>query len=139
MLFIFSNSLKPADLSTEQSDVFVNIAKKIIDKAIPDNDIPRRSISVFVRKAAHFTEFCILSAFVTLVCTSFGFKRSAAAVMILTLCAFPCILDELFQLISSGRSCCIYDMLLDYLGVLMGFIAVFPLSSRRHIKKRTKL
>lgn len=136
--FIFSNSLKTSDSSTEQSDTVVDAAESIIDTIAPENEFEHYDIAVVIRKAAHFTEFFILSL---LTAVSFGLfsdnrKLSAAS---LILCAPVCVADELLQLTQNGRSCSIFDMLLDYSGVLAGFLAAFTLLSLMRKKKRTKL
>jgi len=137
--FIFSNSLKPADSSTEQSDKIVDVTETIIDTVVPNNSIHRSDLAVFVRKTAHFTEFCILSVLVTLTCITFTERKRAYPTVSLILCAPACITDELLQLTSSGRACSVLDMLLDYLGVVTGFIIVLFLFLLIRKKKRTKL
>ena len=137
--FIFSNSLKPADSSTEQSNVIVDAAETIIDTVVPNNNIPRPDLAVFVRKTAHFTEFCILSLLVTLTCITFTERKRMISSVSLILCAPACITDELLQLTSNGRACSVFDMLLDYCGVITGFLLVFLIFSLTQRKKRTKL
>lgn len=128
-LFIFLNSLKTAELSTKDSSVFVNMVKSAAEflgvKEMSQSDIG--FITVIVRKAAHITEFAVQTVFVSLFIRSLGYnlwEKASAALLcgLLTACA-----DETLQLFSDGRGSLVTDVLIDFIGVILGLCAAFAL------------
>lgn len=94
------------------------------------------SIEVFIRKAAHFTEYMLLS-----VSIGFGLYKSKRItgrklfmLMELFTVMYACS-DEFHQLFVPGREGKLFDVMIDGLGALTGVILVFFVlyaANRRH-------
>lgn len=59
MAFIFFQSALPADLSSQESGVIVDLIMRFFESILP---VGREAIVFAVRKGAHFTEYLILGA-----------------------------------------------------------------------------
>lgn len=108
-LFIFSNSLLPAQ---ESSDISSGLSYKIYE--LLNLNIDFELFHVFIRKTAHFVEYAILGVFASL-----SFKKEYF-LRILLLCVFVASIDECIQLFVDGRSGQISDVLLDSIGSFTG-------------------
>lgn len=117
--FIFSNSLKNSTESSEISNYVFDFAKDIL------SSINLNITTLLVRKAAHLIEFLILgilSLFTLSSFTPYLFKNLTIPLFIGLLTA---VSDETIQLFSSGRSSEVKDILIDFLGFLIGIIISF--------------
>ncbi len=122
--FIYSNSLKSAEQSTEQSSGVTEVVNKVASAVGVKEEIPHKT----VRKMAHFTEFAILAA---LLCAdaftalhAFISKKLYRVAFVLGGSVLACFclagIDELLQKTSGGRACQFSDVLIDTLGALCG-------------------
>lgn len=137
MFFIFSNSHKNAVLSDAQSDSVVRLVTRVLLgkelDALPPN--VQDTVTHFVRKAAHFTEFAILGMLSSLWCLTFGLlsegkssrKRAVIFVGVTAFCCIVGFLDELSQCFSDGRACRFTDVLIDTSGGLLATAVVLVL------------
>lgn len=123
MAFIFSMSAATAVESSEISDSFL---MRIIEFTGIEMS------SHFIRKAAHFCEFALLSFLISnAVFATWKSKKSS-------IYAFPAaclyaVTDELHQLFSDGRACSFRDMLIDSSGAFLGAL-VFSIMILIYIK-----
>ncbi len=124
LAFIFSNSLKNARSSADQSGSVTRIVADVIASVAPEKEINIEDLSVKIRKTAHYTEFFILSALVSVSVLLFTDKIPRLCAVTLPVCAVSCVSDELLQLASPGRACSPVDMLIDYAGVLTAFFII---------------
>ncbi len=115
-VLIFCNSLRDADLSTEQSSVIVRIIENIVIAIgkMPDTD----AITFSVRKAAHFIEFAAQSGMLGLffIFTSDVFRNKIIYILfsgLLTAC-----IDEFLQIFPAGRSSQVSDVFVDFTGAV---------------------
>lgn len=113
MLVIFVFSAQTASISNQVSDFFTN-------KVFASLGLSER----FIRKAAHFTEFAVLGAFIMTFLSTFSLKRIYCAAISVSLCALYAAGDEFHQTFVSGRSGQISDVLLDTCGALFGIACV---------------
>ena len=115
--FIFGMSLQSKEESGNTSSGLVAKLKPILD---PNNKIPQETFHRFVRKGAHFTEFCALGVCLWGLFANIG--RLAGARFI-TLPIFVSLLsavtDEFIQYFS-GRGSMVTDVVLDFCGALFG-------------------
>lgn len=103
------------------------------------------SIDHYIRKAAHFTEFAALGAFILFDLCLFDIKKPLAAYFtVLSGFVFAC-LDELHQLFIPGRACMFTDVLIDTGGVILGcalaillVIIIEAVKKRKHKKTAEK-
>ena len=130
-LFIWSQSLLPAEQSQEQS----GFVRNLLDALLGDGPI-----AVFllanIRKVAHFAEFFLLGAEWS------GYHRVRRC-PVAWLYGLPvAVADELLQFVSPGRAPAVGDVALDMAGYLCGFavtIGIARLGNRIcHHKKKEK-
>lgn len=129
---IFLMSAFPADLSSEQSDVIVEIVMAVIRpfRKAADAERAAECLSFIIRKCAHMTEYAVL---VILIWKSllvpgrltrlpvFPKREMLAALFAGVLYAAG---DEIHQLFVEGRDGHIRDVLIDTAGMLIGIAAV---------------
>lgn len=109
MIVIFAFSAQTASISNQVSDFFTN-------KVFASLGLSER----FIRKAAHFTEFAVLGAFIMTFLSTFSLRRVYCAAISVSLCALYAAGDEFHQTFVSGRSGQISDVVLDTCGALFG-------------------
>lgn len=147
MAFIFVQSALPGDLSGAESNIIVQLLHGL-------TGIEAETLSLFVRKAAHFTEYLILGACLALnardhmlahretdaVGRNFDRKTDSmtdAAQWKYWLTAWLvgtayAVTDEIHQLFVPDRACAFFDVCIDSAGVAVGLaIAVIILKHRR--------
>lgn len=118
-IFIFSNSLADSETSHEISGKFIDFLflRKLLDNQI---------VQLVVRKAAHMVEFFLLGSCVM------GFALKLRSCYQKSLFGFSffyvlsvAVVDEFIQTFSEGRTASVADVLLDFLGAILGFGIVF--------------
>lgn len=114
MVFIFVMSSFDSVESGSQSNFIVDIIVNIFN--IDNVDL----ISLIVRKAAHFMEYLILGILVSNVFNIYGRKRYIGIIV----CVLYAVSDEIHQLFVPGRSCQIFDMIIDSLGSSIGTLVL---------------
>lgn len=130
MIFIFSMSSANGEESSQMSNSLLLKIAELTGIEIPSH---------FIRKAAHFCEFALLSFLLTnAVFATFNNKKASFF-------AFPCaclyaVTDELHQLFSDGRACSVKDMLIDSAGALLGAVLflIIILIYIKHIERKTE-
>lgn len=113
LLFIFINSFLPADVSSEESDT----VSGWLEAVFPSSTTFGRFILDNVRKIAHFVEYGVLGAELTLYVLLFERDKRRGLVKAALLSFFTAFVDETIQ-IFSGRGPMISDVWLDFLGAL---------------------
>jgi len=114
-LFIFSNSLKTAQVSSAESGTFVDILRAILGWIGKDADYG--TLQNIVRKTAHLAEFA-LQGCLLLGCFSGRIRDRLIYVLffgLLTSCT-----DEFLQLFFEGRGSQIQDVFIDFAGTVVG-------------------
>ncbi len=116
-LFIFWNSLQTGEESGAQSDAVADLAKKFL--GFFGITIEDYSLGVFIRKAAHFSEYFLLCICASLFIINITSRRFSFAAPIY--CGIVAICDEfIMQMSTSGRSPQWTDVLIDFCGALVG-------------------
>lgn len=117
VLFIFSHSMKPSDLSSEDSGRVL----ELVQKAFELWEINAPWVTEYViRKAAHFTEYTLLGILLWNSLPACGFAPQVRWLIHLTAgCVIP-LLDETIQLFVPGRSGQVGDIWIDCFGVVFG-------------------
>lgn len=78
---------------------------------------------IVIRKIAHITEFTILSFCILNSFTQNILKIKLKLILLsINICFIIAFIDETIQLFSYGRSAQIQDVLIDFVGIIMGFI-----------------
>lgn len=130
VLFIFSNSVKNAEVSSVSSGRIMDMLNRICT-ALNIAFVFNQSV---VRTLAHFCEFGLLG--VLSCCSSlsfFGVKSKSLLLSMGTFC-LTAITDECIQLFSEGRAFQFSDIIVDVSGGLFGstFVFLIALLIRNH-------
>ncbi|MDW8802198.1 VanZ family protein [Clostridium sp. A1-XYC3] len=80
----------------------------------------KKDINVLIRKNAHAFEYLILSLLIGNLLFIFDFKGRKAIIYILFICLFYSVTDEFHQLFVPGRTSSVVDVLIDFLGAVIG-------------------
>lgn len=133
-LFIFSNSLEDAALSSGRSGMVTALLNGLLETA----GLPAVEDGV-VRKLAHLSEFCLLGFLSTLTLRAYapawrGLLCRPLLGGLLTAC-----LDETIQLFRPGRASSVVDVWIDFAGVCLGLgAAALLLALGRAIRRRKR-
>ena len=137
-IFIFSNSLQSGESSGEMSGSVTEAINKLLGAISPSFALTHR----FVRKAAHFCEFGVLSTLVSFTLYFFfakSDKRELWCLLAIPISALVAACDETIQLFVDGRGGSVIDVLIDTSGacaaalIFLGITLIMKLH-----KKRTK-
>ena len=126
VLFVFSNSMYPGPESSKKSQFALNVINMLnvhMGISIPITEH-------IVRKLGHFTEYFILGNLLTLTVRMYV-KRPIKYIFIelFSLLAVP-VLDEFLQTFIQGRSGNVGDVILDFMGGLVGMLVCMLLIYR---------
>lgn len=124
-VFIFSNSLKNAEISSGDSGRIVKLVQNIISLLNIENSLSVSELTVIVRKAAHITEFALQSLFVSGFVSSLWHKLREKAPAVLLCGILTACCDETIQIFSIGRSSSVIDVFIDFIGVILGLCTAF--------------
>lgn len=122
VLFIWGNSAKPAEVSSEQSGglaVFLENTAQKFNIVLTEGQAQH-----FIRKSAHFTEYAALGFLLGAAFSVYGKKLKVYGAHVLLLCGIIAVTDEYIQLFFPGRSAEVTDVMLDFTGAVSGFLAV---------------
>lgn len=116
-LFIFSNSMDSAEISSAKSSIVTDVICKALNSV---NRSPNRSDIVhIVRKTAHVLEFAA-QGFLLAFCFDGKFKKRIIYILFFGL--FTACCDEYIQLFSSGRGSMVQDVFIDFFGSILGML-----------------
>ena len=126
-LFIFYNSAKTADESSELSGGIVEIIVDVADDlSISFN---AETVSFIIRKLAHFAEYFLLGFCSSCAASYFGRKKVFWAILF---CLAVSVCDEfIVQNLTEGRSPEIRDCIIDLCGAAIASATVFFIEKRR--------
>ena len=131
--FIFTQSLLPSHVSSSES----NGVKGFLATIFPEDTPLGAFISTYVRKIAHFVEFGLLGAELTLYAFLFCKNRKKAASFCAPIAFGVAFVDETLQ-IFSGRGPMVSDVWLDFSGAFcFGFFTfLICMLAERTVKKK---
>lgn len=110
MTIIFIMSSFNSTESSNQSNFIVDMIANIFH--ITNNN----TLSIIIRKLAHYTEYLILGILVI----NLNNNKSKSIYLSIIICLLYAISDEFHQSFVPGRSCQILDIAIDFLGSLTG-------------------
>lgn len=116
--FIFSNSLKSAYLSDLDSGFVTTVVNQVFD--VFTINVPFEMLHHLIRKLAHFSEYLILGILLTISYHKYPLSKHKLSYLIFIITP---IIDETIQTFSPGRCFAINDILIDSLGLLVGFLS----------------
>ena len=135
-IFIFSNSLQSGESSGEMSGSVTEAINKLLGAISPSLALTHR----FVRKAAHFCEFGVLSTLVSFTLYFFfakSDKRELWCLLAIPISALVAACDETIQLFVDGRGGSAVDVLIDTSGacaaalIFLGITLIMKLHNKR--------
>lgn len=132
--FIFFHSSMSADDSSLESGGVV----EWLNALFRGMGIPLELNDHIVRKLAHFTEFAVLGALLSVTVFLYLSKRLRTLLIALPAGLAVAVCDELIQTTSQGRSCQLGDVVIDFCGVLTAALIVqlvLYLIHRHRLKK----
>ena len=119
LLFIWSNSLESMELSYQKSAFLLKVLTFLLQPIFGKGNISDH----LIRKLAHFTEFSILGALLSLYIAMRGRMQVQSVLNCMFFCLAAAVADEAIQLISA-RGSQVTDVLLDFAGALLGIFTV---------------
>ncbi|MBE6048860.1 MAG: teicoplanin resistance protein VanZ [Clostridium sp.] len=124
----------------QSSDIKVYTSPKSLKNNLADSiaNKDRFSLNIFLRKGAHVAEFFILAI---LLCNAFfvyGFKGKSCIIYILFIVLFYAVLDEFHQIYIVERSSSVKDVLIDFIGGIIGVILYYLIYYIRKSMKKVR-
>ena len=133
--FIWGNSLKTVEQSSESSGKVYETVKTVVDAVFGEDVVPVTHTSI--RKLAHYTEFTVLGAEMCALFIALKRESFKGYLHVLPYGVFVASVDECLQFLS-GRGPALTDVLIDFCGYLFAtaiFFAVFMIRRKRAAKK----
>lgn len=128
LIFNFSsqNGVDSGSLSLKVSRVLVSIYNKVSMKNWDSNtmSIVVNEIHLYVRKAAHITEYFLLAMSVSLPMYVYRLRGFMSTIFALFFCVGFAALDEYHQSFVAGRVSSGRDVLIDSIGIVIGIIVI---------------
>lgn len=144
LIFIFSNSLQPAEKSSAQSSAVVDTIQDVASVVAPNSPIATATGPAYdklhsgVRVLAHFLEFTLLGALFVWCWYSYTDKKIWLIAPAVGIVLTPMI-DELLQTLSSGRAAEWLDVAVDATGgACGGLFALCTLTIGIYIYRKRK-
>lgn len=117
--FVFSNSMKPASLSSKDSGFVLRLVQQIL---APAGGLAGLVTEHLVRKMGHFTEYAVFGILLTVCVRSWKATAWQGAAIRLAAGFLVPFCDETIQLFVEGRSGQLSDVWLDAAGVFFGVL-----------------
>ena len=118
MAFIFYMSNQNGEVSTGQSNFFVDILRSA---GIDISDSIKEIITLIIRKGAHFSEYLILYILFYRTIIMYVDVSKTKYLTVLLVFLYACT-DELHQFFIPGRTAAFKDVIIDTSGGCVGFI-----------------
>ena len=118
LLFIFSNSMRPAVQSSAQSQGLLGIIERLFPFVIHKLGLTEH----LLRKTAHFGEYLILGLLLAQTVRAYGFFLDHQLWLVPLAGFLMASADEGIQLFTEGRSAQFSDVMLDLCGVAVGLL-----------------
>ncbi|KZL89760.1 VanZ family protein [Clostridium magnum] len=120
-------SFQPAAEKPQNNDMSLKESSKgtkaKTSKAV--NSKKEEEFNKILRKNAHAFEYFILAIVVGALLFSFNMKGKSALIYIMFICLFYAVMDEFHQIFVSGRSSLVSDVLIDFLGSVIGIFVFY--------------
>lgn len=127
-ILIFSQSLLSGELSGAQSGRITVFVSEIL--SVFGFDIPFDTLSILIRKFAHFVEYFFLGFLWMFVIFDKAYvKIGVKYALLISLCTAA--LDETIQLCVPGRAGSIVDVMIDMAGAITGILLLLIFKDRR--------
>ncbi len=124
-------------LSYKAADMILTVCDKagIVDYNDNNRDSMIEAVQFPIRKAAHMTEYALLSVLVMLALIVDGIKGIRLPVIAAIIAVAFAATDELHQRYVPGRYGCVRDVLIDAAGSIIGLAIAYVLYKNMHKNK----
>lgn len=124
-------------LSYKAADMILTVCDKagIVDYNDNNRDSMIEAVQFPIRKAAHMTEYAVLSVLVMLALIVDGIKGIRLPVIATIIAVAFAATDELHQRYVPGRYGCVRDVLIDAAGSIIGLAIAYVLYKNMHKNK----
>lgn len=130
--FIFFNSSQTGEKSNSRSGVWADKLVNMIVEIHPnipglsDKKINKKELNTFVRKCAHGFEFAILAIVLSFSFGMLNINKKDLIIYTLFIVLLAAVFDEFFQLYIPDRTSSVIDVLIDFVGGILGTIIAYP-------------
>lgn len=121
LAFIWGNSLLDREQSTEVSTGLLDFLAPLLDALGLDSEDDH-----WLRKLAHFAEFALLGAELSLLLMLWDRMKISSMLATSAVCLSVAVVDEFIQLFT-GRACQLSDVILDFSGSICAILFVYLL------------
>ncbi len=129
MVFILFLTLQPAEVSSDLSGGIVRLLYNYVEMLnIP---ITFDGFHIFVRKAAHFSEYLVLGGLLFVALIPYQLKDKVQFFIVVIVGVLFASIDETIQLFVPGRHGSIVDVLIDTMGVIFSVLCFIIISKFR--------
>ena len=112
--------------SENLSEALIVKIQKVIENTSLNNKFPniinKEKINVFIRKCAHIFEFLILAIIVYFLMVSLKLNHREVIIYTLFIILLYAVIDEFRQLYIQGRHSQVRDIIIDFIGGVIGVI-----------------
>lgn len=124
-------------LSYKAADMILTVCDKagMVDYNDNNRDSMIEAVQFPIRKAAHMTEYAVLSVLVMLALIVDGIKGIRLPVIAAIIAVAFAATDELHQRYVPGRYGCVRDVLIDAAGSIIGLVIAYVLYKNIHKNK----
>ena len=120
IIFIWRNSIVPANISLNQSSTILYYVLPIVNKI----GVDIKNLHLLIRKCAHITEFALCAVLLMVLFKYLINNLFIRTIIVLQTSMIVAIIDETIQFFSLGRTSSVIDIWIDVLGGLIG-VTVF--------------
>lgn len=134
MGLIFYFSSRNSDESTDQSRSIVNKTNIVTiyeEKRNVDDETAIKNVDIFFRKSAHIIEYFVLTILLFYALIEYDLSIPKILLLSFMICFIYSISDEMHQLLVSGRSAEIKDILIDNIGNSLGILMCYLFKRRK--------
>lgn len=136
LIFYFSHqpSYDSDKTSNNVIDKLINIVEKISNYEFNEEElnIINKSLGFPVRKSAHFTIYLILGILFYNLIRLYMNNNSKILIISILMCVIYACSDEIHQLFVFGRSGELRDVLIDFIGSLLGVMIAYKFYKRKN-------
>lgn len=127
LAFIFSNSLKTGEQSSQQSSTVVKVVQDVASVVAPNSAVAKATgeayerLHTWVRMVAHFFEFAFFGGLLLWCIASYTWREAGLWCALGGVCLVPMI-DESLQYFVAGRGAEFFDVCTDVAGGICGIL-----------------
>lgn len=127
---IWGNSILPGSISSEQSSLISVPLTHFLNRLF-STSIEVETISMLVRKLAHFGQFFILGVLLSITIYQYGLSLRKTYVLTNFIGFAVALFDECIQIITPDRGPSFFDVFIDVLGLIVASLLIYYIRSIR--------